>query len=146
MGAPCGGLKYFLWTVEETEQIINRKRISMLMKQNAWKKWIGLPQLSNPISHFSFILNDVKRNESVNLRSTIPLWTPTAIKLCPKILISKHLPCETEHLLLWTKHYFETQYIFFNFCLFWMIFMVMGTSSAVPYTSLNSNAPNRDPH
>jgi hypothetical protein len=69
-----------------------------------------------------------------------------ATKLCPKILISKHLPCETEHLLLWTKYYFETQYIFFNFSLFWMIFMVMGASSAVPYTSLNSNAPNRDPH
>jgi len=26
-----------------------------------------------------------------------------------------------------------------------MIFMVMGASSAVPYTSLNSNAPNRVP-
>jgi len=79
------------------------------------KKWNRLPQLSNPISHFLFILNDLKRYESVNLNSTIPLWTPKAIKLCPKIFISKHLPCKTEHLMLWTKHYFETQYIFLNF-------------------------------
>ncbi len=61
----------------------------------------------------------------VNLRCTLLPWIPKATKLCPRILSSKHSPCQTRHLSFQTPH-------FPQFLSIWKIFVVVSAQSGGP--------------
>jgi hypothetical protein len=108
-GAPCGGLQY----VYELQKQKNK----LSKSQNVWKNPLDPPLLSNPISSFLSMFQNLKSYGCINWRSTKTLWIPKARKQCPKILHSESQTILTHPSLNINPPYFETLY-FLHFLFF----------------------------
>jgi hypothetical protein len=116
------------------EQQRCKKQMNMVKEQNAWKKCIILPLISNPMFfHVKSILIDVKRYVLTNLSFTILFELKKKPSHTLKDFKLETLPCQIEHLWhqtghLWcqTKHYFQIHIFSLFFGPFWTIFMTLG--------------------